>query len=323
MKHHFYFFRMAIVGLFMAVAFNSCDDDENNGGETTLSVSPESISATAGAGSYTITVTSNAAWTAESNAAWCTLSPASAEGNGTVTLNAAANTAQEQRTATVTVKAGSLTETVHVTQAAATGQPDPEIGNTLVVTVENGNSLNGKIDEVKGEVYDYDMDHIYIVTNAPYRNGGFTLELPGNPDAQLLDPFEDLPASLTVSDANVKTMVVFLNAYKSGNSVGRFYHGTADWKGDIMWYVDRDVSITGTNTDDEGTTYKYNVHLKQGWNIMYYMEKENNTVECTTTVPAGAKWHFGEYASDDEPAEPEPASSQYGKASALSLKRNH
>jgi hypothetical protein len=89
----------------------------------TLSVDQTEIPATAAAGSYTIAVTSNVAWTATVNAAatWCAVSPASATGNSTVTVTAAENTAKTARTATVTVTAGTLNKNVTVSQA---GKPD-------------------------------------------------------------------------------------------------------------------------------------------------------------------------------------------------------
>ncbi|MDR1983213.1 MAG: hypothetical protein LBQ28_00075 [Prevotellaceae bacterium] len=87
-----------------------------------LSVDKTTIPATAAASSYSIGVTSNAAWMATVNSessGWCTLTNASATGNGTITVNVAQNAATTQRTATVTVAAGSVTRQVIVTQAAA------------------------------------------------------------------------------------------------------------------------------------------------------------------------------------------------------------
>jgi hypothetical protein len=171
------------------------------------------------------------------------------------------------------------------------------VNNTLSVKVENGNILNGRIDLVKAEVR-VDSENgswdVYILASAPYSNGGFTLELPANPDARYLeslkdlleDLLEDMPAGITLSDANAKMMEVELNAYRSGKEAGWFYHGTAGgfgiadrWGG--LMYADRDVSITGSGN---------NLHLKRGWNIIYAKKTEG----MTTTVPTSAKWYFEE-----------------------------
>lgn len=90
-----------------------------------LSVSPSAIPAANTAGAYSIEVTSNTAWTAtvtSANSEWCTLTDASGDGNGTVTVNVTANP-QEARAATVTVIAGNLTEEVAVNQEKASPPP--------------------------------------------------------------------------------------------------------------------------------------------------------------------------------------------------------
>jgi len=85
----------------------------------TLSVSPASVALSSAAGTSTLAVTSNVAWTASSSQSWLTLSPASGSGNGSIVLSAAANTGAS-RSAVVTVAgpAGSgLVKTVAVTQS--------------------------------------------------------------------------------------------------------------------------------------------------------------------------------------------------------------
>jgi hypothetical protein len=92
----------------------------------TLTTDPTSIDAADLAGSYTIAVTSNAEWTAAVDAAatWVSLSPASATGNGTVTVNIAENPATVTRSATITFTAGTLNQTVDVTQDRFAAPPD-------------------------------------------------------------------------------------------------------------------------------------------------------------------------------------------------------
>jgi len=85
-----------------------------------LSASASSWSPAATASSTTIDITSNLAWTAASNAAWLTLSPAGATGNAGLSLQAAANDSTSQRNATVTLQAAGVADVViSVTQAAA------------------------------------------------------------------------------------------------------------------------------------------------------------------------------------------------------------
>jgi hypothetical protein len=112
----------------VASTFAGCKSDDDPAPdpviEPSLSVSPESISAAAAAGSYSIAVTSNTTWTATVNAAatWCTVSPATGTANGAVTVNVVENATVENRTATATLTAGALTREVSVAQA---GIPTP------------------------------------------------------------------------------------------------------------------------------------------------------------------------------------------------------
>ena len=93
-----------------------------------LTVSPTSISFTENAGSESISISSNTDWTVSSNQSWCTVSPASGNSNGTVTISVSANDSTSERSATVTIKdaSGSVTHSVSVTQAAK--PKDDEIG---------------------------------------------------------------------------------------------------------------------------------------------------------------------------------------------------
>jgi hypothetical protein len=194
------------------------------------------------------------------------------------------------------------------------------IGNTLTVTVENGSSLNGKIDAVKAKI-DYEKSNggwdEYIAASAPYSNGGFTLQLPETVSDTYLGAFDtdEIPDGVTVSNLNAKIGWGYIEAYKEDENVGYFYLGTgttdADWEGELI-YSNGDVNITGTETDvysweSDGETYtetetnKYSMYLKNGWNIVYekWTEKGNNTeeYELTTTAPSGAKWYYYDYSS--------------------------
>jgi hypothetical protein len=88
------------------------------GAQAALTIDETEVSAGYAAGSYPIAVTSNANWTATVNAGatWCTASPASGTGNGTVGITVAGYTAAAPRAATVTFAAGSISRTVNVTQ---------------------------------------------------------------------------------------------------------------------------------------------------------------------------------------------------------------
>ena len=100
-------------------------------GAATLTVTPPSQNVTTPAGTTPFVVTTTAAWTAVSDAAWCTVTP-SGTGNGTLTATYTQNTGASSRTANITVTAIGITPvTVTVTQAGTSP--------TLSVTPPNQN----------------------------------------------------------------------------------------------------------------------------------------------------------------------------------------
>ncbi|GHT40621.1 hypothetical protein AGMMS49965_09170 [Bacteroidia bacterium] len=104
-------------------------------GEAALSVSPTAIPATAGEAAYSIAVASNGSWkaTVSSESEWCTISPATGTGDGTITVNVAKNGAITTRSATITVILGSFPEQViTVTQAATAGEPTLSVSPTAI-----------------------------------------------------------------------------------------------------------------------------------------------------------------------------------------------
>ncbi|MDR0692117.1 MAG: hypothetical protein LBF69_03665 [Prevotellaceae bacterium] len=169
------------------------------------------------------------------------------------------------------------------------------------ITVNVGNSYNGEIDAVKAMIYH--GENAQEIAAAAFGNGEFTLNFPATvSDAYLSLVWTGaIPAGITLSNPNAKIADVPIYAYKSGNRVGTFYHGTSDWEGMLM-YVNADCSITGSYIAEDGvTTYTYsNLHLKQGWNYAYKTKKDG-VVTYTSQVPAGAQWHYLQYPAQLEP----------------------
>ena len=86
--------------------------------EAQLSLSIDVVSISVDGGTQSVTVKSNSSWSATSNQSWLTVSPSQGNGDGTLTLKATANPNTSSRQATVTVKCGSISKTISVTQEA-------------------------------------------------------------------------------------------------------------------------------------------------------------------------------------------------------------
>lgn len=97
----FKFLALAFSCLLAGTMLNSCSDDDPVV-PTTFTVAPDAgTDIEAAGGSLNVTVSSNANWTAASDAEWLTVSPTSGNGNATLTVTATENTDYESRTAHV------------------------------------------------------------------------------------------------------------------------------------------------------------------------------------------------------------------------------
>ena len=117
-----------------------------------LSVSTNSFSVNADANTYSFTITSNMDWTVSSDQSWCSLFVTNGTGNQEVSFQVSENISVYDRSATIVVRAGSLTLQIVVTQEGddaifevSQSQFDfgPERGETVFSLITN---LKGRID---------------------------------------------------------------------------------------------------------------------------------------------------------------------------------
>ena len=135
--------------LSLAVALTGCGGggDDPKPVEVSITVSPETISAPAEGGTYTVSVTTTGKeWgTAMSDEFFTVKAENTAAQTGSLTITVPANPVAETRTGAVTVMSGTARKTVSVTQAAAEkSQYDAPDGYTLVWHDEfdEGTALN-------------------------------------------------------------------------------------------------------------------------------------------------------------------------------------
>ena len=154
---------MLMVALLATTAFAACGDDDNGAGGGTpvskLTVRPAELSFTADGGEQTVKAQAPVQATATSSADWCQVTVGTLAGDlkiSPVTVTVVPNTTTYQRTATITITAGSESVTVKVTQEEGSGvapsgsitkdaktiakdmYPGWNLGNTLEAT---GNGL--------------------------------------------------------------------------------------------------------------------------------------------------------------------------------------
>ena len=166
---------------------------------------------------------------------------------------------------------------------------DDNDGNASKITATNVINGSTNIKTVKALIYwesgenDYGKD---AITQAPYLNNGFTLELPATLGAKYLETLDaDDLEGITVSDRNFKSgFLDDLRGYNENDEeIGDFYleEENEDSEHDAVWlYVDRDVTIKGETKYideeyDEEYIEKYDLTLKKGWNIVYGSDTES------------------------------------------------
>ena len=144
MKHIRNYFTLFFAFLTGAVMFASCSDDEEGGFSGETKISATEMTFTKSGGTQTLSIVSGTEPQVISNQAWCSISFVNVTQRGTYTydVTAEANAETEERTATLSVVAGSFTASVQVKQTAGDGlivaqtsYAMPSAGGPLEVTL--------------------------------------------------------------------------------------------------------------------------------------------------------------------------------------------
>jgi hypothetical protein len=111
------------------------------GVSATLTASPDQLNFDEGAGSKSISISSNIAWLASEDADWISLSPASGNNNGSISVGVLANTNNSERKARITISStsGSIVQYVTIIQASKRVADLPD--SWKVIITENNHTL--------------------------------------------------------------------------------------------------------------------------------------------------------------------------------------
>lgn len=251
----------------------------------TYSISPTSRSHGAGAesGSISVSTSSGCSWTAQSNAAWVTITGgASGNGSGTVSYSVVANGGTSQRTGTITAAGQTFT----ITQAGSGGQP-PGGQSTWVEAVINLNTSGG--DRWRSDVAVFNVGSAPATINfRVYLESGGTLEAssqaPVPPGGQAL--FPDLVGQLQRTDKGSlevwasQPLVVTSRTYNdrgTAGTYGQFYDGYTSAQGlaagqvGVILQLRQDATfrsnISATNTGPTPATVTLTLHLANGTQV--------------------------------------------------------
>ena len=96
----------------------TCQKDE----DSYINILQNDITINDGGGTQTISFETNESWVAKTSANWCTVSPVSGDASiKSTTVNLTANDTYDARSCTVTIMAGSVSETITINQASNLG----------------------------------------------------------------------------------------------------------------------------------------------------------------------------------------------------------
>jgi uncharacterized protein (TIGR02145 family) len=265
------------------ILFAGCKEDDPTGpivGDPTpeLSIAPASINALAAAGSYTLTVTSNVSWTASKTAEWLTISPAAGEGNGAINVDVAENPAMEARSATITVTAGALTETVTVAQEA----PFLEVAPATVDAEAGDGSY--PISITSNAAWTATSNATWITLNPASGSGDGTinLEVEGNP------AMEARSATVTVAAGTLTETVTIAQAARSfyPASTQTWVIGDQTWSDVIHIPECNKEAFEGSNTNPQCRSYTHEGTTNYYYNWPYADQKASALCPLPWRVPS-------------------------------------
>lgn len=149
--------------------------------------------------------------------------------------------------------------------------------NAKVTTFAPGNN---DIDSVYARLANERGEGSIIIGRAAYKNGEFTMRLPGELSAGQLHDLSIMPGEINASDKNIRAnLVMQFEARKNGQAKGVFYCGKYAIPSSVILllhlYADRPATFEGSFTEeDSGGLFPvdakgtYNVSLKKGWNVI-------------------------------------------------------
>ncbi|MDR0371519.1 MAG: BACON domain-containing protein [Prevotellaceae bacterium] len=258
-------------------------------------------------GESVVTFTTSGVWMSkiteegqDTSPEWIWIDPNSGKeaGKYNIHISLLQNFTSADRKAVIEIACGKNEITINVTQRGVTANGKPQIDPSLIaVTVEGGMNYNEIIDYVAAISY-YTENKGIEVGRAPYENGGFTLKL--DPEPGGLSTFDFDANKLEISDVKAKGITLKMEGFKSKTYVGDFFMENVYGYSGRYYYMDRDVSITGSYSESVAIytiNNSYDLNFKKGWNIVYEqvvtnLDKGVITMIFTTQPQNEMRWYF-------------------------------
>ena len=180
-----------------------------------------------------VRVNCSGVWTAESSADWLVVSNGSGTGDGLFVLSCGKNPSTDDRSATVTVRCGTLTQTMRVMQYG--GEPETRV--TVAFDAQGGTATYGSHEYVVGEKY----GTLPYATKTGKVFGGWWTQTNGRGSRMLAS-----------SEATIGVTVLY--AYWRDMTSADALDNALDWMddGDADWVIDESESKVGGSSMRSG-----------------------------------------------------------------------
>lgn len=255
----------------------SCGNDEKD----SLSVSSKNLSFESGGGEQVVEVSSNTPWSITTGSGWYTITPDGGNGNGSITVKVDPNKKYESRSGNFHITAGSRTEEIVFTQAAA----EPVYLVETITETITGSSVNGPF------VTRYQYDDQYRLT----LDGSYTFEYDGNGYISKYSSTEygtTYRFAKTGNTVNLQYEIKFTSETETGsqdlivNDKDQDANSKFDENGNVTERIIKpspNQSITFTLKYDTKNSPFRHVNMPQ-WFLMYFLGVSGISNNCTEGV---------------------------------------
>ena len=283
---------------------------------TMLTLDVSSLEFTAGSGSKMFRISSNTTWAISSDKNWCSVSPTSGSGDGSVTVSVDENISTSERMAMITIESETITRMLSVTQSGATPITPPSsqdrtftVGGVTfkMIYVEGGTFTMGATSEQGDDAWD-DEKPAHTVTISSYSIGETEVTqalwqavMGSNPSifSGSNKPIEKVSwndcqdfisklNAITGENFRLPTEAEWEYAARGGNKSRGYKYAGSNTLGNVAWYWDN-IPSQSSDTSGYGTQ---NVATKQANELGLYDMSGNVWEWCSD-------W-YGDYSSGSQ-----------------------
>ena len=160
---------------------------------------------------------------------------------------------------------------------------EPTATNIYSIELENYDEVSSAIDELEIILHSNVTENNLSLGRFPFNSQKIEFPTPTSIPDDIFSLFKtgfnmDI-SKMQFSNEAMKNAFVVINFYKDRKELDATLNGFTRAKNTMvmtnMMYADRDCDVTGEAQDDYGFSYTYDMHIKNGYNVVYTIIDEN------------------------------------------------